>query len=137
MRLSLEGKKIPAHMTRAIVYIHHAFSILHPCHAALPGSLSRQPCPAAFPGSLSRQPCTAALPGSLARHSCPVALPASLAQQPCPAALPGSLARQHCPAALPGSLAEKFASYFTAVGRCMQHCILLLGRQFSSSFPRN
>jgi hypothetical protein len=58
---------------------------------------------------------------------------------PCNAALPGSFARQPCPPALPTSLAEKFASCFTAVGRhaCMQYCILLLGRQFSSSFPRN
>jgi hypothetical protein len=40
---------------------------------------------------------------------------------------------------LPASLAEKFASCFTALGQhaCMQYCILLLGRQFSSSFPRN
>jgi hypothetical protein len=70
---------------------------------------------------------------------CPAALPGSLARQPGPAALPGSLAQQPCPPALPASLAEKFASCFTAVGRhaCMQYCILLLGRQFSSSFPRN
>jgi hypothetical protein len=63
----------------------------------------------------------------------------TLAMQPCPATLPGSLARQPCLAAFPGSLAEKFASCFTAVGRhaCMQYCILLLGRQFSSSFPSN
>jgi hypothetical protein len=59
-----------------------------------------QPCPAAFPGSLARQTCPAALHGSL-----------------CLAALPGSLACQPCQAALPASLAEKFASYFTAVGR--------------------
>jgi hypothetical protein len=50
-----------------------------------------------------------------------------------------TIAMHPCPAALPTSLAEKFASCFTAVGRhaCMQYCILLLGRQFSSSFPRN
>jgi hypothetical protein len=41
----------------------------------------------------------------------------TLVMQPCPAALPGSLALQHCQAALPASLAEKFASFFTAVGR--------------------
>jgi hypothetical protein len=76
--------------------------------------------------TIAMQPCPAALPGSLARQTCPVALPASLARQP-------------CPAALPASLAEKFASCFTVVGRhaCMQYCILLLGRQFSSNFPRN
>jgi hypothetical protein len=96
-----------------IVQFHHAFSILHQLHAPLQCSLARQPCPAA--------------------------LPASLARQPCPPALPASLARQPCPPALPASLGEKLASCFTAVGRhaCMQYCILLLGRQFSSSFPRN
>jgi hypothetical protein len=39
-----------------IVQFHHAFSILHhcmhPCNAALPGSLARQPCPAALQKSL-------------------------------------------------------------------------------------
>jgi hypothetical protein len=53
-----------------IVQFHHAFSIMHhcmhPCPAALPGSLARQPCPAALPGSLARQPCRPALPASLA-----------------------------------------------------------------------
>jgi hypothetical protein len=59
------------------------------------------------------------LPGSL----CLAALPG----QPCPVALPGSLARQPC---------RKVCKLF--YGRrpaCMQYCILLLGRQFSSSFP--
>jgi hypothetical protein len=92
-----------------IVQFHHAFSILHhymhPCHAALPGSLARKPCPVALPGSLARQPCPAALPGSLVQQPCPAALPGSLARKPCPAALPCSLARQPCPAVFPGSLA--------------------------------
>jgi hypothetical protein len=65
-----------------IVQFHHAFSILHhcmhPCNAALPGSLARQPCPAALLGSLARQPCSAALPVSLARQPCPSALQKSL-----------------------------------------------------------
>jgi hypothetical protein len=66
-------------------------------------------------------------------------LPGSLAQEPSLAALPCSLARQPCPAALPGSQpCRKVCKLF--YGRrpaCMQYCILLLGRQFSSSFPRN
>jgi hypothetical protein len=80
-----------------IVQFHHAFSIMHHC---------MHPCPAALPGSLARQPCPAALPGSLARQPCPAALPASLARQPCPPALPASLAEK---------FAEKFASCLTAV----------------------
>jgi hypothetical protein len=94
--------------------ISPCFQHIAPLHAALPRTLAQQPCPAALPSSLARQTCPAALPGSL-----------------CLAALPGILACQPCPAALPGSLAEKFASCF------MQYCILLLGWQFSSSFPRN
>jgi hypothetical protein len=65
-----------------IVQFHHVFSILHhcmhPCNAALPGSLARQPCPAALPDSLARQPGLAAWPGSLARQHCPPALQKSL-----------------------------------------------------------
>jgi hypothetical protein len=79
--------------------------------------------------TLAMQPCPAALPGSLARQPCPTALPGSLAWQPGPAAWPGSIARQPC---------RKVCKLF--YGRrpaCMQYCILLLGRQFSSSFPRN
>jgi hypothetical protein len=34
---------------------------MHPCPAALPGSLARQLCPVALPGSLARHPCRAAL----------------------------------------------------------------------------
>jgi hypothetical protein len=90
--LPLRVKKSRSH-DMGQCHFHHAYSILHHCHAALPGSFARQPCPAALPGSLARQPCTAALPGNLARQPCPAALPGSLARQPCPAALPGSLAR--------------------------------------------
>jgi hypothetical protein len=73
---------------------------LHPCHAPLPGSHSRQPFPAALRGSHSWQPCPAAIPGSLARQPFPAALPGNLVRLLCLAALPCSLARQPCPAAL-------------------------------------
>jgi hypothetical protein len=84
-------------------------------------------------------PCPAALPGSLARQPCPAALPGSLAHLLFPATLPCSLARQPCPAALPANLAEKFASFFTAVGRmhAALHTFTRLAWQFSSSFTRN
>jgi hypothetical protein len=78
--------------------------------------------------TFARQPCPAALPGSLAWQTWPADLPVRLARQPCPPALPSNLARQPC---------RKVCKLF--YGRrpaCMQYCILLLGRQFSSSFPR-
>jgi hypothetical protein len=56
------------------------YAPLHPCLAALPGSLAWQPCPEALHGSLARQPCPVALPGSLALQPCP---PGSLACKPC------------------------------------------------------
>jgi hypothetical protein len=111
--LPLRVKKSRSH-DMGQCHFHHAYSILHHCHAALPGSFARQPCPAALPGSLARQPCTAALPGSLARQPCPAALPGSLARQPCPAPLKyTNLATGQRPAEL---------SFFTAVGR---HAALL------------
>jgi hypothetical protein len=111
-----------------IVQFHHAFSILHHCMHPCPAAF-----PAALPGSLARQPCLAALPGSLARLTCPAALLGRLARQTCPAVLPGSLARQPCPPALQKSLQVVFRPL------AGMHVVLhdLLGRQFSSSFPRN
>jgi hypothetical protein len=68
------------------------------------------------------------------QHIAPLhsALPGSLARQPCPAALPRRLAPQPCPSASQKSL--------QAVGRhacSIAYLLLLLGRQFSSRFPRN
>jgi hypothetical protein len=81
--------------------------------------------------TFARQPCPAALPGSLARQTCPAALHGSL----CLAALPGSLACQPCPPALQKSLQAVFN--LRPYAGIMQYCILLLGRQLSSSYPRN
>jgi hypothetical protein len=48
---------------------------------------------------------------------------------PCNAALPGSLAHQPC--------RKVCKLFYGRMPACMQYCILLLGRQFSLSFPRN
>jgi hypothetical protein len=89
--------------------------ILHYCPIS-PCFQHIAPLHAVWPGHLARQPCPAALPGRLARWPCPVAWPGSLAHQPC---------------------RKVFKLFYGRRPACMQYCILLLGRQFSSRFPRN
>jgi hypothetical protein len=68
-RLPFEGKKIPAHMTRANVFLFAGKACNKLPAARLPGKAAGQDCRARLPGKAAGQGCRARLPGKAAGQS--------------------------------------------------------------------